>query len=148
MKVIAPKATEGVFKVAGKLEGAAKLGQTLTETMEDSAKLISAGSEVLGAAGAILEVVGTVVQAGIGGDLYAKQADYNNAFQNAVNAAYQPVSVADLKNMMATSSGSQTIFGYLSASMATQGPSSFDDPLLTKSPNMQLSDILHITQNL
>lgn len=128
VKAIFPNAITTATRTSRAANVTTKVGESAVEVAEDSAKIVAASGEVLGAVGAVLEVVGTIVQTGIAADLYNKQADYNAAFQTAVNAANQPVSVADLKNMMATDDGAQQMFGYLTASMATGGISGVTDP--------------------
>jgi hypothetical protein len=118
---------------------------TDVEKAEEAVKLTTTVGDVVATAGVVLEVVGNAVQIALGAASYAQAADYNKAFQNAVSAANQPVSVADLKNMMANPGGQQQMFGYLESSLATGTPDSINNPLPGAKPDQSLSSIVSIT---
>ncbi|MDB5393802.1 MAG: hypothetical protein JWM91_1308, partial [Rhodospirillales bacterium] len=154
-KTILPNAKKGLSLLNEKVSSAKKALATAKDTgedvskaasrlqqAEDAAKIVVTAGDVVASVGVVLEVVGNAVQIGMAAAAYAQAADYNTAFQKAVNAANQPVTASDLKAMMSNSAGQQQIFNYLSTQLATAG----QPPAPTQS-YMTLSAILKITQS-
>jgi filamentous hemagglutinin family protein len=147
-KKIFPYAERSAAKLANAIAknaeiDAAGAGQVSARLLGSQAnKIVTAGTELIGAAGAVLEVVSNIVQIGMAADAYAKAADYNRAFRAAVTAANGPVSVADLKSMV--NDHPEQMLNYLGAYAAT-GPAGPGQSFNTLQPNTTLDAILNIT---
>jgi filamentous hemagglutinin family protein len=138
-------------KTASDLASGAKISKgtaSLAQDAEEAAKVVDTVGGVVGAAGAVLEVVASAVQIGIGADLYAQQSSYNAAFQQAVNAANQPVTIADLKAMVSTTGGQQQMSNFLQAALVTGQPDPFSNPLTTAQQSISLSTAMSLIGNI
>jgi hypothetical protein len=122
-------------------EGVIKETQSVDDMLEVSKTLqsLAKGAEALGAVtgpvGVVIEVAANIAQIITGGVEYGTLDTYNTAFNNAVNAAKQPVSVNDLKAMLNSDDGKTQMLNYFETMMATGGQAS------GAAPTMSLSQI-------
>lgn len=133
-------------KVEDAVNSSEQTGQTVTDTVktatsvaEDVAKTTSEVSSTLdsiaaftGPVGLALELVGNVLQAGVGMAEYMQVGVYNAQFAAAVNKANAPVSVADLKAMLNSSNGQGQLLNDIASAMAV-GDSAPPTEVQTKS---------------
>jgi hypothetical protein len=118
------------------LSSATKETDAVTEAVELGSELqgIAKAAEAIGAVsgpvGLAIELLANAAQALTAGVQYGSIAAYNTQFNDAINAAKQPVSVSDLKSM----SGTQML-DYFQTMMATGGQAN------SATPTMSLSQI-------
>jgi filamentous hemagglutinin family protein len=108
--------------------------------------LAKAASNV-GMALTVVEVAANLAQIGLSSASYAQAAIFNADFQNAVNAAYTPLTANDLKGMFASNGGQQKMAIYLTAYGATGVPDQFLNPL-GQTPTMSLNAIEQLSQTI
>jgi filamentous hemagglutinin family protein len=107
-----------IAKQADSTLSAAKTAAKTTEEAVDIAGTVGRAFEV---GGAIAEVVGNVLQIAVSAADYGQVATFNTNFNNAVAAANQPVTAASLQSMLNSTSGTQQLYSYLGAMLATGG---------------------------
>jgi hypothetical protein len=137
----------GTYSANGLAASLGKLGKKIfphaaRSAMRLTQRALSTGVQMVGVAGAVLEVVANIVQIGVTADAYKKAADYNTAFREAVIDANEPLSVADLKAMV-NDDPARTL-NYVTAYMAT-GPASSWQSVDIDRPTMTLDAIVSIT---
>jgi filamentous hemagglutinin family protein len=110
---------KGTDIVEGITDGAQALnkGTKTLETMSKFTKFLSAADKVLGPAGLVLDVLGNLVQIGVGAAQYAQIGDYKNALDKTVQDAKKEITVNDLKAMR----DSGALFNYLNIMTASGG---------------------------
>jgi hypothetical protein len=123
-------------------DGGDAAAQALIKEANMGSKVASSVTAALGSVGAIAEVVGAVVQIGTSAAAYAQQAQFNVAFQGAIQAANQPVTISDLQSMLSGSSPEMP--AYLSAYLST-GPAGVSQTFNANQPTQSLNGILSIT---
>ena len=108
------------MKTLAKMSDTTKTVDEGTQAVEDISKItkvIEGAGEVLGPAGLVMEVVGNLVQIGVGVAEYAKIGDYKNALDKTIQNSNKQVTVSDLKNMVNDGS----LFKYLGVMTASNG---------------------------
>lgn len=107
------KITEGIDESAKIVNEGAK---TL-ESISKISKIVETAGEALGPIGVVLDIVGNLIQIGVGGAEYAQIGQYKNALDKAAQDAKKQITVDDLKAMK--SSG--VLFNYLNVMTSSNG---------------------------
>jgi filamentous hemagglutinin family protein len=97
-------------------------GQTkFLKVAEEALDAASVASKVLEVGGVVAEVVGNVAQIALAAASYGQIDTFNTKFNNAIAAANQPVTVASLQSMLSSGTGTQQLYSYMEAMLATSG---------------------------
>jgi hypothetical protein len=146
LETILPNAAKSVSRALSQGNKLLQLATTVEEVKEaqqiitdasKGVKAAEAGASIIPGVDVIVEVAGNVLQAGIAAAQYSQIGQFNQAFIAAAVAAQQPMTVADLQQMIQSSAGQQQLFGYLTTIAATGG----NLPPVAK-PTMSLQSII------
>ena len=131
----AQEALSIVSKAADGAELSAEDIATVTKALSIASKVTAAAEAtgaVAGPAGIVVEIIAAVMQTGAAAASYAQIGDYNAAFNSAVSAANQPVTVSTLQGLNSTQ---------LATSIAAMMSSSYSVAPQVDKPTWSLTDI-------
>jgi filamentous hemagglutinin family protein len=128
----AQQALSIVSKAADGAELTADDIAVVTKALSAASKVMEAAGAVAGPAGIVVEIIAAVMQTGAAAASYAEIGDYNTAFNTAVNAANQPVTVSTLQGLSSTQ---------LATSIAAMMSTSYSLAPQADKPTWPLTDI-------